>query len=75
MEGSGRLNQFRTSLKFLCTAENIPQKIEVDLSSLDIGERMFPFLAEASKQGQETTPVCKVGSTELKTSQQNPASA
>ncbi|CAI0429738.1 unnamed protein product [Linum tenue] len=27
----GQLNQFRTNCKFLCPAENIPQKIAVDL--------------------------------------------
>ncbi|CAI0429750.1 unnamed protein product [Linum tenue] len=73
LQKGGRLNQFRTTLKLLCPAENIPQKIEVDLSNLDIGERIFmrdislhPSLKLLSKD--ETTPVCKVVSTDLKTS-------
>ncbi|XP_019195370.1 PREDICTED: uncharacterized protein LOC109189090 [Ipomoea nil] len=37
----GHLNKARTSLRFLCPAEKIPQKIEVDVSNLDIGDKVL----------------------------------
>ncbi|CAN0864242.1 50S ribosomal protein L25 [Linum grandiflorum] len=70
----GRLNRLRDTLKLLCPAENIPQKIEVDLSNLDIGERVSvhdvnidPSLKLITKD--ETLPVCKVVSTNSKASE------
>lgn len=41
MKTGGRLNKARTSLSFLCPAEKIPQKIEVDVSNLDIGDKVL----------------------------------
>ena len=37
----GHLSRIRTSLKYLCLAEHIPPKIEVDVSNLDIGDRIL----------------------------------
>ncbi|RAL40772.1 hypothetical protein DM860_008470 [Cuscuta australis] len=37
----GHLNMARKSLRFLCPAEKIPQKIEVDVSNLDIGDKVL----------------------------------
>ncbi|KAJ7944396.1 50S ribosomal protein L25 [Quillaja saponaria] len=66
----GSLNRFRTSLKYLCPAEHIPPKIEVDVSNLDIGDRVFmrdvevhPSLKLLSKN--ETMPICKIVPTSL----------
>ncbi|KAK4393333.1 50S ribosomal protein L25 [Sesamum angolense] len=66
----GRLSQIRTSLKYLCPAEHIPAKIEVDLSNLDIGDRVsmhdvpiHPSLKLLSKN--ENIPVCKIMATDI----------
>ncbi|KAG9151267.1 hypothetical protein Leryth_002806 [Lithospermum erythrorhizon] len=37
----GFLRKIRPCLKFLCPAESIPPKIEVDVSNLDIGEKVY----------------------------------
>ncbi|KAK7256031.1 hypothetical protein RIF29_29463 [Crotalaria pallida] len=37
----GILNRIRPSLKYLCPSEHIPSKIEVDVSKLDIEDRIF----------------------------------
>ncbi|XVF59481.1 hypothetical protein PTKIN_Ptkin07bG0279300 [Pterospermum kingtungense] len=39
LKKGGYFNRIRTSLKFLCPAEHIPQKIEVDVSKLDIDDK------------------------------------
>lgn len=61
----GFLNKIRTSLKYKCPSEHIPQKIEIDISNLDIGDKVFmhdvkihPSLELLSKN--ETLPVCKI---------------
>ncbi|KAL0450303.1 UNVERIFIED_CONTAM: 50S ribosomal protein L25 [Sesamum latifolium] len=66
----GRLSQIRTSLKYLCPAEHIPAKIEVDLSNLDIGDSIsmhdvsiHPSLKLLSKN--ENLPVCKIMATDI----------
>ncbi|KAL0377749.1 UNVERIFIED_CONTAM: 50S ribosomal protein L25 [Sesamum radiatum] len=66
----GRLSQIRTSLKYLCPAEHIPAKIEVDLSNLDIGDSVsmhdvsiHPSLKLLSKN--ENLPVCKIMATDI----------
>ncbi|KAK6923007.1 Ribosomal protein L25, beta domain [Dillenia turbinata] len=65
----GHLNKIRTSLKFLCPVEHIPSKIEIDVSKLDIEDRIFmheievhPSLKLLSRN--ETMPICKVVSTD-----------
>lgn len=70
------MNRIRTSLKFLCPAEHIPPKIEVDVSKLDVGDRVFmhdvevhPSLKLLSKN--ESLPICKIVSANL----ENPESA
>ncbi|KAL6222550.1 hypothetical protein ACLB2K_005942 [Fragaria x ananassa] len=40
LKKGGHLNKIRTSLNYLCPAEHIPPKIEVDISNLDIGDRV-----------------------------------
>ncbi|KAL6961550.1 hypothetical protein U1Q18_039321 [Sarracenia purpurea var. burkii] len=66
LKKGGHLNRIRTALKYLCPAEHIPPKIEVDLSNLDIGDKVFmqdikvhPSLKLLSKD--ESIPICKVG--------------
>ncbi|XWS41951.1 hypothetical protein CRYUN_Cryun17cG0126400 [Craigia yunnanensis] len=61
----GYFNRIRTSLKLLGPAEHIPQKIEVDVSKLDIDDRVFmhdvevhPTLKLLSKN--ESMPICKI---------------
>uniref|UniRef100_A0ACD6A6X4 Uncharacterized protein n=1 Tax=Avena sativa TaxID=4498 RepID=A0ACD6A6X4_AVESA len=65
LKKGGFLQKIRTSLMYLCPAEHIPPKIEVDLTNLDIGDRVLmqdipvhPSLKLLSKN--ETMPVCKV---------------
>ncbi|POO02744.1 Ribosomal protein [Trema orientale] len=76
LKKGGNLNRIRTSLKYLCPAEHIPPKVEVDVSNLDIGDRIFmrdvevhPSLKLLSKN--EDIPICKIVATEL----ENPESA
>ena len=59
------MQKIRTSLVYLCPAEHIPPKIEVDLTNLDVGDRVLmhdipvhPSLKLLSKN--ETMPVCKI---------------
>lgn len=61
----GYLNRIRTTLKYQCPVEHIPPKIEVDLSNLDIGDKVLmsdvvvhPSLKLLSKN--ENMPVCKL---------------
>ncbi|KAJ0040050.1 hypothetical protein Pint_28112 [Pistacia integerrima] len=70
LKKGGSLNRIRTSLKYLCPAELIPPKIEVDVSNLDIGDRIFmddvevhPSLKLLSKN--DDMPVCKIVATNL----------
>ncbi|XP_076956164.1 uncharacterized protein LOC143631223 [Bidens hawaiensis] len=70
----GSLNQIRASLKYNCPSEHIPQKIEVDISNLDIGDRVFmrdvkvhPSLELLSKD--DTRPVCKIVAAKLDSTQ------
>lgn len=67
------MNKIRTTLKYLCPAEHIPPKIEVDVSNLDIGDRVFmsdievhPSLRLLSKNN--SIPICKVAATNLEAS-------
>ncbi|KAK1359986.1 Ribosomal protein L25/Gln-tRNA synthetase, anti-codon-binding domain-containing protein [Heracleum sosnowskyi] len=64
----GYINKMRDNLKYLCPSEHIPAKVEVDLSTLDIGERVsmhdvqvHPSLKLLSKN--EALPVCKITAT------------
>lgn len=68
LKKGGYLNKIRPSLKLLCPAENIPQKIEVDISQLDVEDKVslhdidvHPTWKLLSKN--ETIPVCKVKAT------------
>ncbi|KAK6924088.1 LOW QUALITY PROTEIN: Ribosomal protein L25, beta domain, partial [Dillenia turbinata] len=61
----GQLNKIQNSLKFLRPVEHIPSKIEVDVSKLDIEDRIsmheievHPSLKLQSRN--ETMPICKV---------------
>ncbi|KAL2522788.1 Ribosomal protein L25/Gln-tRNA synthetase [Forsythia ovata] len=74
LKKGGRLNRIRTSLKYLCPAEQIPAKIEVDVSNLDIGDKVsmndvvvHPSLKLLSKN--ETIPICKIMSTNTENSE------
>lgn len=60
----------RSTLKYICPAEQIPQKIEVDVSNLDIEDRVYmrdievhPSLKPLSKN--ENLPICKCVATNL----------
>lgn len=64
LKKGGHLSFIRKDLKFLCPAESIPQKIEVDISNLDVGERILmndiqvdPSLKLLSRN---TKPICKI---------------
>lgn len=70
LKKGGNLHKIRTSLKFLCPSEHIPQKIEVDVSNLDIEDRVsmhdivvHPSMKLLSKN--ETIPICKIKSTSI----------
>ncbi|XP_062010920.1 uncharacterized protein LOC133727344 [Rosa rugosa] len=72
LKKGGHLNKIRTSLKYLCPAEHIPPKIEVDISNLDIGDRVclpdvkvHPSLKLLSKN--DVMPICKIVATKLET--------
>ncbi|XP_039020384.1 50S ribosomal protein L25-like [Hibiscus syriacus] len=65
LKKGGHFNMTRSSLKFQCPAEHIPQKIEVDVSKLDIDDRVLmhdievhPSLKLLSKN--ESMPICKI---------------
>ncbi|KAG1368578.1 50S ribosomal protein L25-like [Cocos nucifera] len=65
LKKGGYLHKIRTSLKYLCPTEHIPPKIEVDLTNLDIGDRVLmhdievhPSLKLLSKN--DTMPICKI---------------
>ncbi|XP_004509167.1 uncharacterized protein [Cicer arietinum] len=70
LQKGGVLNKIRTSLKYLCPSEHIPSKIEVDISKLDIEDKIFmrdievhPSLKLLSKN--ENMPICKIVPTSL----------
>ncbi|KAI3462772.1 hypothetical protein Pfo_019435 [Paulownia fortunei] len=70
LKKGGSLSRIRTSLKYLCPAEHIPSKIEVDVSNLDIGDRVsmhdvevHPSLKLLNKN--ETMPICKIMATDI----------
>ncbi|KAG5241380.1 50S ribosomal protein [Salix suchowensis] len=72
LKKGGHLKMMRKTLKYLCPAEHIPQKIEVDISNLDIEDGLFmhdvevhPSLKLLSKN--ENMPVCKIVATNLDT--------
>ncbi|XP_041004645.1 50S ribosomal protein L25 [Juglans microcarpa x Juglans regia] len=72
LKKGGQLNRIRTSLKYLCPAEHIPSKIEVDVSNLDIEDRIsmcdvevHPSLKLLSKN--EKMPICKIVAPKLET--------
>ncbi|XP_058081269.1 uncharacterized protein LOC131229348 [Magnolia sinica] len=69
LKKGGYLNMIRTTLKYQCPAEHIPQKIEVDLSNLDIEDRVcmhdievHPSLKLLSKN--DNMPICKIMATQ-----------
>lgn len=60
----------RKSLRYLCPAEHIPPKIEVDVSKLDIEDKLSiqdikvdPAMKLLSKN--EAMPVCKIMATNI----------
>lgn len=68
LKKGGTLHKIRTSLKFLCPSEHIPQKLEVDVSNLDIEDRvsMHDVVVHSSMKllsKNETIPICKIRST------------
>ncbi|XP_028760448.1 uncharacterized protein LOC114726047 [Neltuma alba] len=78
LQKGGCLNRIRSSLKFLCPSEHIPSKIEVDVSNLDIEDRVFmrdievhPSLKLLSKN--ENMPICKIVPTVLENKGPAPA--
>ena len=66
----GILKKIRTSLKYLCPTEHIPSKIEVDVSKLDIEDRIFMRDIEVHSSlkllsKNENMPICKIAPTSL----------
>ncbi|XP_042373384.1 50S ribosomal protein L25-like [Zingiber officinale] len=71
LKKGGYLLKNRTSLEYLCPSEHIPQKIEVDLSKLDIGGKVLardvlphPSLKLRKIVGYK--PICKILAAEPK---------
>ncbi|KAK8961621.1 hypothetical protein KSP40_PGU009187 [Platanthera guangdongensis] len=69
LKKGGYLHKIRTSLKYLCPSEHIPQKIEVNIANLDIGDKIclrdikvHPSLKLLSRDNR--TPICKIHPTE-----------
>ncbi|WCJ31080.1 50S ribosomal protein L25 [Euphorbia peplus] len=70
LKKGGRLNMIRKSLKFLCPAEHIPQKIEVDLSNLDVGDKVSMNDIEVHYSAKLLSknldiPICNIQSTDI----------
>lgn len=70
LQKGGVLNKIRSSLKFKCPSEHIPSKIVVDVSKLDIEDRIFVRDIEVHSslkllRGNENMPICKVVPTSL----------
>ncbi|KAL9464356.1 hypothetical protein AB3S75_002036 [Citrus x aurantiifolia] len=70
LKKGGYLKSIRTSLKYLCPAEHISPKIEVDVSNLDIGDRVFMSDIEVHPSWKllsknEKMPLCKISATKL----------
>ncbi|KAI5665904.1 hypothetical protein M9H77_15757 [Catharanthus roseus] len=70
IQKGGYLNVIRKSLRYLCPAEHIPPKIEVDVSKLDIEDKLSiqdikvdPAMKLLSKN--EAMPVCKIMATNI----------
>ncbi|KAL8528645.1 hypothetical protein ACS0TY_006186 [Phlomoides rotata] len=70
LKKGGSLHKIRSSLKYLCPSEHIPPEIEVDVSNLDIEDRVsmhdvavHPSLKLLSKD--ETIPICKIKATQV----------
>ncbi|XP_009780489.1 uncharacterized protein LOC107829680 [Nicotiana tabacum] len=70
LKKGGSLNKIRPTLRFLCPAEHIPQKIEVDVSQLDVEDKvslhdidLHPTWKLLSKN--EAIPVCKIKATSI----------
>uniref|UniRef100_A0A0D3E2L1 Large ribosomal subunit protein bL25 beta domain-containing protein n=1 Tax=Brassica oleracea var. oleracea TaxID=109376 RepID=A0A0D3E2L1_BRAOL len=68
IDSGGNLRSMRSSLKLVGPAEHIPSKIEVDVSQLNIEDKVLlqdvvfhPSLKLLSKN--ETLPVCKIAAT------------
>lgn len=73
VKSGGYINKIRDNLKYLCPSEHIPSKVEVDVSTLDIGDRVsihdvqiHPSLKLLSNN--EALPVCKITATRLQDS-------
>ncbi|KAG8472122.1 hypothetical protein CXB51_036777 [Gossypium anomalum] len=68
LKKGGYFKVIRSSLNFQCPAEHIPQKIEVDVSKLDIEDKVLmhdievhPSMKLLSKN--ESMPICKIAPT------------
>ncbi|KAK9705000.1 hypothetical protein RND81_07G026000 [Saponaria officinalis] len=74
LQKGGQLKSIRTSLKYLCPAESIPQKIEVDVSNLDIGDKILLKDIQVDStlkllSRNDTKPICKIVALEVETSE------
>ncbi|XP_027154392.1 uncharacterized protein LOC113754228 [Coffea eugenioides] len=74
IQKGGYLHIVRGSLRYLCPAEHIPPKIEVDVSKLDIEDKVLmheidvhPTLKLLSKN--EAMPVCKILASKMQDSE------
>ncbi|CAL0312792.1 unnamed protein product [Lupinus luteus] len=66
----GSLNRIRPSLKYVGPSEHIPSKIEVDVSNLDIEDKIFMHDIEVHSSlkllsKNEKLPICKIVPTSL----------
>lgn len=70
LKKGGYLNKIRPTLKFLCPAEHIPQKIEVDVSQLDVEDKVSLHDIDVHRTWKllsknEAIPVCKIKATPI----------
>ncbi|KAL9241553.1 hypothetical protein vseg_015655 [Gypsophila vaccaria] len=77
LQKGGQLKSIRTSLKYLCPAESIPQKIEVDVSNLDIGDKILLKDIQVDSalkllSRNDTKPICKIVALEEETKDAKP---
>lgn len=77
LKKGGYLQKLRTSLRYLCPTEHIPQKIEVDLTNLDIGDRVLMSNIEVHSSlkllsKNDAMPVCKILATKREPKAKSP---
>ncbi|KAJ4770825.1 50S ribosomal protein L25 [Rhynchospora pubera] len=65
LKKGGYLHKVRNALKYECPLEHIPQKIDVDISNLDIGDKIFAHDLQVDSSlkllsNKITVPLCEI---------------